>query len=743
MGILKRVASFFDSGEGSPAPNGPTPIDESTRSQATPSSSLGSSLSLASYNTTPRYGTQQVVASYGTNPNIRDVVGGIAYSVASTRWLLYSIRGKRPKSRAIKHAGVQSCGTTDRWELLRSLANDGRLTEIEAHPVLDLLAKANPQITGFSARKVTQTSLDLTGEMFWLLTYGASKVPVTYRPIPPQWIQSLPQPDLMMDPGQLQKIARSSPENQPKLNVDNAYKITINGHSALYPQWEIIWGKDPDPLDPYGRGIGIGQTLGDEIETDEFAAKFIKNFFVNGGRPELIVSLEKATRSTLEAARAKFEGLYGRYSNAHKTFWHDGKMEVKELTGKICDMQYVELRKAQRDTIGTTFHVPPEQRGIIENSKRSTIEGSDYIYQSKVIVPRLEHMRSELQYKLIPLYDDRLVLDFVSPVPEDKEYRLNVMRAAPHTVTRAEWRKEAGLIDRGEGDDLHHTPQGLVVEPAPKIKQRLKKSRSIGQIELFGVEHADDTLSNAALEKVLAQLKETPLVEHTIATQEGQLEWWGNAQMDALGVSARFDMQSTAVQEFLRDYSSAKIKYINDTTRANMRLTLLKGVQRGEGHIELSERVAEEMGEARGYRTNRIAATEARRAANFATQESFEESGVVEKKKWTSVIIGSRTQHIRLHGEAAIGLDEYFTIDDDKSKYPGGFERPENSINCQCYLQPELIKLQGERAVKEEHDWTAFIELTQPWVDKLGRAFIAGFNEQEMAVMKALKENMK
>ena len=43
------------------------------------------------------------------------------------------------------------------------------------------------------------------------------------------------------------------------------------------PPEDVIVFKDPDPANPYGRGSGIGKALGDELDTDEFAAQHIEN----------------------------------------------------------------------------------------------------------------------------------------------------------------------------------------------------------------------------------------------------------------------------------------------------------------------------------------------------------------------------------------------------------------------------------------------------------------------------------
>ena len=47
-----------------------------------------------------------------------------------------------------------------------------------------------------------------------------------------------------------------------------------------------------NPIDPFKRGLGQAEALADEIETDEYAAKFQKRFFFNDATPNLIIGTE-------------------------------------------------------------------------------------------------------------------------------------------------------------------------------------------------------------------------------------------------------------------------------------------------------------------------------------------------------------------------------------------------------------------------------------------------------------------
>jgi len=98
--------------------------------------------------------------------------------------------------------------------------------------------------------------------------------------------------------------------------------------------------------------------------------------------------------------------------------------------------------------------VPPEIMGIVEpGASRATIERANYIFAKWVLEPRLEMFRALLQERLVPEYDDRLIVSYVSPVEDDKEFRLQVGQAAPWSWRVDEWRELAGMpeIENGGG----------------------------------------------------------------------------------------------------------------------------------------------------------------------------------------------------------------------------------------------------------------------------------------------------
>lgn len=124
----------------------------------------------------------------------------------------------------------------------------------------------------------------------------------------------------------------------------------------------------------------------------------------------------------------------------------------------------VPLRQHERDMIlQVTGGIPPEMLGIVENSNRATIDAATLLMAEQVVIPRLEFQRSYFQEFLVRDYDERLIVDYVSPVREDIEAQAEALKATPWAATVNEHRQRAGLPpleDEAEGK-LHPIPMGV------------------------------------------------------------------------------------------------------------------------------------------------------------------------------------------------------------------------------------------------------------------------------------------
>ena len=388
----------------------------------------------------PDRGAYGILESYSTMPWLRACAGRVANSMSSVQWRIYVTR-KTPTARAYRDRGLQRAGYELRKTLIRERAESGELEEVTNHPFLDIMTKGNGYHSGVALRRIESLHMDLVGETFMLKGRNALGAVTSLWPIPPPWVFSTPTPAWPY------------------------YRMNYRGWHENIPASEILWMSDPNPANPYGRGIGLGQAIADEAEIDEYAAKTTRQVFFNRAQPDFLIypKGERGEMNPTETKRFEQDWLnrlqgYWRTSKPH---FMSREVGVYEFQKNLKEMMLTEVRMQERDIILQVWGMPPEKLGILNNSNRATIEGSDLIYAKDVLVPRLEMRRSMFQELLMPEYDDRLIVDYVTPVMEDKEFELKVAMAAPWAMNANEWRSIMGRGDLEQFNDVIFVPPSI------------------------------------------------------------------------------------------------------------------------------------------------------------------------------------------------------------------------------------------------------------------------------------------
>lgn len=421
----------------------------------------------------PRRGTQQVLESYKHSPWLHAVVGKISTGVASVDWKLFVARDEA--GNPVRNMKAQRFDAPHRRKILKGLDAMGNLEELEDHPLLDVLSGGNGIHPGLVLGQLTQQYLEMVGEAYWIKERNELGMPVRLWPVPPHWITDIARPD------------------KP------SYTLNYQELQAEIPVTEVVYFIRPDPVNPYTRGTGTANALGDEIETDEFAAKHTKQFFFNSAVPELIVSGPKLSPENTKRLEEKWLNTHRGFWNRFKPAFLSGDIKVETLSSSLRDMQLTDLRQHERDAIVQVHGVPPELLGILTNSNRATIESAEFFFTRHVLEPRLEFLRVYIQEQLIRDFDERLILDYESPVQEDKEHKLKVAKAAPWAFSINEWREMAGLPELSEETDgdnfmvpgnLTSSPTQTIGAPPPPEPAALDELR--GEQFLEDVEKPDE-----------------------------------------------------------------------------------------------------------------------------------------------------------------------------------------------------------------------------------------------------------
>ena len=497
-------------------------------------------------------GTQQILEGYSELPWLRAVSQKVSQSVAAVEWQLFAPTRGRPKARTLcKSIGI-SRGQVRR-QLIQRAVDDGDMQPLQKHIMLESMLSANPYMVGTTLFRTTQIHVDLVGEAFWIKDRNILGAPTAFWPIPPHWVQSTPSPGRPF------------------------YQMSFRGFQADVPDSEVLWFVDPNPANPYGRGSGIARSLADELETDEYAASFTRMTFLNRARPDLIIWPEDTKDGGGTMTSGQAERLGERWLGSHQGFWNamlpyfaTRKLGVKNISQTFNDLELTKLRTFERNTIIQTWGVPPEELGIIDNSNRATIDAADFLYQRNVIVPRLEFLRMTLQERLVPEYDENLVLDYVNPVHSDRDHELKVAAESPWAQTVDEWRKRQGLDPLvGDAGKMHMvpttftpvtdltTPPPTAAPPTPPTGTQASEratgpldERSSLRRDARVCAEASDAETAVFLQRAAADdLDDLPLLVATIGKREAETRKWLMGRFKILSESADLDQLERAARE--------------------------------------------------------------------------------------------------------------------------------------------------------------------------------------------------
>ena len=279
---------------------------------------------------------------------------------------------------------------------------DGSETEVTNHPFLDFMDQPNPlyEMTGSAIWRLHELYLLLVGESFFLIERDAHGFPAELWNVPPHWVKMT-----------------------PHLGNPTYQIITPGGLSMSVPVDDMFVMKHLNPLDPFMRGLGTAESIADEVEIDEYAAKFQKRFFYNDATPPVVFTMPTSTEEQREAFMARWNKRYRGVENSHRAAAISGEVTVHELgKGDGKNLGFIESRVAMRDAVLEHFGVPREIMGITENSNRATADSAQYIYAKNVLMPRLRNREEAINKQLLPLFGTDLVWRFDAVIPYDKDF---------------------------------------------------------------------------------------------------------------------------------------------------------------------------------------------------------------------------------------------------------------------------------------------------------------------------------
>lgn len=679
----------------------------------------------------PRRGTRELLQAYKRLPWLHTILRRVAEDTAAVPWEVYA-PARRRGVKVLRHLQGIPASAPARATLLAKAVKAGELRALETHPFLEVLARMNPALGGYDSWVVHQVYTDVAGQAPLVRQNNALGQAVELWPVPPHWIAELPRPGAPF------------------------YRASWGAWQRMIPENELVWGRVPDPENPYDRGTSYGDAMADELDVGELRARYLKGFFHNEARPAGILQVDGV--STAEQHLRMKEDLNANHRGPGKTnriFIHTGKgMQWQPIANTLQEMQTAELSGQDRDFAMQVLQFPVELMGMREGTNRATIGTAEYLYARGALVPRKERQRALMQ-PLLSEYDPNLLLGFASPVPDDEDFQARHMVSVPGAFTLNEHRAVGGVpaLPGPEGEALFTPPAA----PSPFGALGL----SVGRPDPAWARPLARAVTKDAQAALEALRPELLTGEVGPVEQEG-FERWAQEAMDALGVGGRFDMRNPLVRQRLEAFAGERIRRINETTRNELREQLAASAANGEGVAGAAWRVEQVFEEAQGYRAEMIARTELVGLSNAANVEAWRQSGVVDGKEWLSVRDGNtRDSHRELDGQTVDSVDGVFRTSTGRTALqPGAFGVAEEDINCRCTALPRVseakaaalhsagrldlrtaahmsgLMLDDEAKALE---WKRFDRRLTTWEADMTKALQRGFAKQKAAVLAALE----
>jgi HK97 family phage portal protein len=590
---------------------------------------------------------------------------------------------------------------------------------IEDGPVYDLLRRPNPQAAEFKLRMQTATQLLIAGDAYWSIEpSNESDIPVELWNLPPEYMEIKDDSEKMIA----------------------AYVLKRGGRSVRYEPEEIIHFSWPDPRDQY-HGLSPIESIKLSILLYWYILTHHGYYFKNYAVPSAVLSTVQTLTPDLSARMVDaWKKLYSG-DQQHSVAVLEGGLTFQALTPPVKDMMFPQLRDAMIEDICAAFGVPPFMVGILKFANYANANAQERLFWKNCIVPIAKLFEDAINLKL----PKRLGQDFTTKHNFDKIEALQEDQTQKSTrivgqyngglITRNEGRAQLGYDEVDGGDEFKAaatfgglpavtdetqlgdnssgmTAKSTLVKLAPwqlheKTLQKYEKPfaefmasffRSQLRRVMADIDKAtgglrsslfvfvtkdslkpDDAhkIFDADAEKKALRKAAQPKVTSVMQSQY-------NATISRLGVDSVFNVTNPRVAHII-ETGLNKLVGVNDTTYDAIKQRLIDAYENGDSIETLKKNIRGMYDEWYAGRSLTIAQTEMNKYVNGGTLAAYRDSGVVQRKVWSTNMDGNeRDSHAAADGQS-VGLDEKFVVGDDLLDCPSD---PNGSagevINCRC-----------------------------------------------------------
>lgn len=277
------------------------------------------------------------------------------------------------------------------------------MTEIQEHPLLDLLNTANDWQEGSSFLFDAYYDRQIFGGFYWHLIGPIGGMPTALVRLRPTLMRVVPSPTDFVD-----HFEYGTGTQRYNLRAE-----------------EVLWVYRQHPDNPWSM-YGPLEAWYRTVDADIAMVDFQDWIFKRGGTPDVVIAAKGMNADGKKTFRTDWRNLFGFMRNRQTNVAIlDGEAEVHKLGGAPREMEYKDSRKQSRDEIGQAFGIPNDILAT-ENANRATSKESWGGWQRDTVYPMVLMTQDALNQRLLPRYGEGLVLIHENPVPEDETIRVQV-----------------------------------------------------------------------------------------------------------------------------------------------------------------------------------------------------------------------------------------------------------------------------------------------------------------------------
>lgn len=579
----------------------------------------------------------------------------------------------RPASARVKAMFRPTSSVTPGHRAKAMVGRPDDLTQIDSHPVLELLKDVNEWSDGFAWRFGVYFDLQVVGHHFTKLT--------TTGGMPSQMWRMLPHYTEVIKDAQ---------------TFVSGFEHGTGEARQVFTPDEVLWFRLFDPMDPWGAVSPLEAWL-DTIKASHYIQQFQRDMFERGGAPDYIIENAGAMSEKQQDAFAK------RWRQKFGTLWRRvrpiaflmGEAKLTKITESMRDLEFAQGMDTIRDQIGQAFGVPKSLLTSDDVNRANGRESRDaHFREIWYLVQRVEDILNE---QLVQRYGDGLVLIHESPIVGDEVIRIQDRAsklASGWTVD--EVRTEDGYEAlEAEGSDIPLIASGLVTleslanppepvvdvsEPTPiedeepddeatakayqvpvddegvvawkaagdpeglppvrptsllatRIALVLKGHALLIGDRVDGLPEGWPVVIDAVMPQAEDEELQSGLIETVRQPIGDELTRSAVAAARAIKPRTPITLDNDRVERYLDDASRRIGQTATDSWRKEIRTELVKGIEAGISAKEIARNIRK-VTDRSGYQAERIARTELAFAHTHGVEEGWRQTGLVQGKQW-------------------------------------------------------------------------------------------------------------